>query len=185
MPKDDATSSTAPANGIYCYEQRIKGIDVTPSLVRVVDTSYKVGNCVWVKPPNAQCTTRFGSGKIDEIISPQTMLVDGVPRHVKDAHPCCASSTLEDDEEDNIQFEDDPNPLLPLWISPEMLPMDPKEGMMESAGGDGGSGEEDGNEEVTPRFYAEVPVEDNHHLSAICVTVILGGGFNRNYHTHK
>ncbi len=37
-PKDDATSSTAPANGIYHYEQRIKGIDVTPSLVRVVDT---------------------------------------------------------------------------------------------------------------------------------------------------
>ena len=148
--KDDATPSTAPVNGIYRYEQRIKAIDFTPSMVRVVDTPYKVGERVWVKPPNARCTTRFGSGKIDEIISPQTVLVDGVPRHVKDVRPCCISSTSEDDEEDNIQFEDDPDPLLPLWISSETLPMEPEEGMMESAGSDGGSGEEDGNEEMTP-----------------------------------
>ena len=47
--KDDATPSTAPANGIYCYEQHIKGIDVTPTLFRVVDTLYKVGDRVWVK----------------------------------------------------------------------------------------------------------------------------------------
>ena len=72
------------------------------------------------------------------------MLVDGVPRHVKDVCPCCASSTSEDDEEDNIQFKDDPDPLLPLWISSEMLPTEQEEGMMESAGGNGGSGEEDG-----------------------------------------
>ena len=71
---------------------------------RVVHTLYKVEDRVWVKPSNAQCTTRFGSGKIDEIISPQTMLVDDVPCHVKDIRPCCASSTSEDNEEDNIQF---------------------------------------------------------------------------------
>ena len=69
-PKDDATSSTASTNGIYHYEQCIKGIDVILSLVRVVDTLYKMGDCVLVKPPNIQCITRFGSGKIDEIISP-------------------------------------------------------------------------------------------------------------------
>ena len=101
------------------------------------------------KTPNARCTTRFGSGKIDEIISPQTMLVHGIPCHVKDVRPCCASSTLEDDEEDNIQFQDDPDPLLRLWISPETLPMKPEEGMMVSAGGDGSSGEEDGNKNGT------------------------------------
>ena len=122
MPKDNATPSTEPANGIYHYKQRIKGIDVTPSLVRVVDTPYKVEDRVWVKPLNPQCTTRFGSGKIDEI-SPKTMLVGGVPHHVKDVRSCYASSTSEDDEENNIQFEDEPDPLLPLQISPEMLPM--------------------------------------------------------------
>lgn len=58
-PKDDATpTSTAPTNGIYHYEQNIKGIDVTLSVVRVID----VGDHVWVKPPNAQCARRFGSG---------------------------------------------------------------------------------------------------------------------------
>ena len=87
-----------------------------------------MGDQVWVKPPNARCTTRFGSGKIDEIISPQTMLDDGVPRHVKDVNPCCASSTSEDDKEDNTQFRDDPDPLLPLCISSETLPMEQEEG---------------------------------------------------------
>ena len=78
------------------------------------------------------------------------MLVGGVPRHVKDVCFCCASSSSEDDEEDNIQFEDDPDPPLPLWISSETLPAEPEEGMMESEGGHGGSGEEDGNEDMTP-----------------------------------
>ena len=96
-PKDVATPSTAPANEIYRYEQRIKGIDVTPSLVRVVDTQYKMGDRVLVKPPNAWCTTRFGCGKIVWELMISSMLVDGVPRHVKDVSPCCASSTLEDD----------------------------------------------------------------------------------------
>ena len=91
----------APANGIYRYQQHIKGIDITTSLVSVVDTLYKVGDCVWVKSLNSWCTTRFGSGKIDKIISPQIMLVDGVPHNVKDVHLCCASSTSEDNEEDN------------------------------------------------------------------------------------
>ena len=50
--------------------------------------------------------------------------------------------------------------------------MEPEEGMMESAGGDGSSGEEDGNEEVMPQSYIEVPVEGDHHLPAICVIVI-------------
>ena len=68
----------------------------------------------------------------------------------ENVRPCCASSTSENDEEDNIQFKDDPDPLLPLWISSEILPTEPEEGMMESAGGDGGSGEKDGNKEVTP-----------------------------------
>ena len=102
------------------------------------------------------------------------MFVDCVPRHVKDLRPCCTSSTSEDDEEDNIAFEDDPDPPLPLWISSETLPTEPEEGMTESAGGDGGSGEEDGNKEVTPPIL-EVSVEGDHHLSPICVIVIPWG----------
>ena len=48
---------------------------------------------------------------------------------------------------------------------------------MESAGGDSGSGEEDGNEEVTPpQSYVEVPIEDDHHLPAICAIVISWWG---------
>ena len=87
-----------------------------------------MGDHVWVKSLNARCTTKFGSGKIDEIISPQTMLIDGIPHHVKDVHPCCASSTLEDNEEDNAQFKDDPDPLLPIWISSDSCLWNEKRG---------------------------------------------------------
>ena len=100
------------------------------------------------KTPECSVHHKIWQWKIDEIISPQTMLVDGVQRHVKDVSPCCAFSTLEDNEEDNIQF--DPDLLLPLWVSSEILPTKLEEGMIESAGGDGGRGEKDGNEEVMP-----------------------------------
>ena len=30
---------------------------------------------------------KFGRGEVTKIISPQSILVDGIPRHVKDLHP--------------------------------------------------------------------------------------------------
>ena len=143
-----------------------------------------MGDRDWVKPPNIRCTTRFGSGKIDEIISPQTMLVDGVPCYAKDVHTCCTTSTWEDNEEDNIQFEDNPDPLLPLWISPEMLPTEPEEGMMESAGGDGGSGEEDRNKEVTPPILHR-STRQSPSPSHLCDSDIMGRGIVIEIITHK
>lgn len=79
------------------------------------------------------------------------MLVNGVLRH-----PCCASPTSEDDEEENIQLKDDPDSLLLLRMSSETLPMEIEEGIVE--------------------FYVEVHVESDHHLPAIYAIVILGGG---------
>ena len=68
---------------------------------------------------------------------------------MKDVCRCCTSSTSEDNEDDNILFKDDPDPLLPLWMSRNAA-YGTRRGVMESAGGDGGSGEEDGKKEVTP-----------------------------------
>ncbi len=45
-PKDDASASTAPANIIYSYPARIKGVDVMLSPEDAGSSSYKVGDSV-------------------------------------------------------------------------------------------------------------------------------------------
>ena len=86
-PKDDASASTAPANVVYSYPARIKGIDVILPPEDAGPSSYNVGDSVWVKIPHGRCTTQFGQGTITGVYSPHLVLVDGTPCHVKDVCP--------------------------------------------------------------------------------------------------
>ena len=102
-PKDDASASTAPANIIYSYTARIRGVDVTLPPEDARPSSYKVGDSVWVKIPHGRCMTEFGKGTIMDVYSPHSVLVDGTPRHVKDVCPVreadatyCSSTSSED-----------------------------------------------------------------------------------------
>ena len=63
-PKDDASASTAPANIIYSYTARIRGVDVTLPPEDAGPSSYQVGDSVWVKIHQGRCTTQFGKGTI-------------------------------------------------------------------------------------------------------------------------
>ena len=83
-PKDDSSASTTPANVIYSFMARIKGIDVMSPPEDAGPSSYKVGDSVWVKIPHGQCTTQFVKGTITGVYSPYSVLVDGTPHHVKD-----------------------------------------------------------------------------------------------------
>ena len=94
--------SSMPANGIYQYEQCMKGIDTKPSPPKVRSNIYQVGEPVWVKPPDCRCTTRFRKGQVEEVISPQTVLVNGTPCHVKDLHRCNESAIMEEDKSDAL-----------------------------------------------------------------------------------
>ena len=103
-PKDDVSASTAPANIIYSYTARIRGVDVTSPPEDAGSSSYKVGDSVCVKIPHGRCTTQFGKGTIMGVYSPHSVLVDGTPRHVKDVHPVrgadatyCSSASSEDE----------------------------------------------------------------------------------------
>ena len=49
-PKDNETLSSVPANGIYQFEQRVKGIDPKQSLPDIRSNAYQVGEPVWVEP---------------------------------------------------------------------------------------------------------------------------------------
>ena len=103
-PKDDASASTAPANLIYSYTARIRGVDVTLPPEDAGPSRYKVGDNVWVKIPHGRCTTQFGKGTITGVYSPHSVLVDGTPRHIKDVRlvrgadaTYCSSASSEDE----------------------------------------------------------------------------------------
>ena len=100
IPQNNETPSSTPVNAIYQYEQRVKGIDPKLSLLEVRSNVYQVGEPVWVKTLDCQCTTRFCKGQVNGVISPQTVLVNGTPRHVKDPRRCDESTITEEDESD-------------------------------------------------------------------------------------
>ena len=95
-PKNNKTLSSTPTNGIYQYEQRMKGIDHKLSPPEVKSYAYQVGE------PECWCTTRFCKGQVDGVISPQTVLVNGTLCHVKDLCRCNKSAVTKEDENDTF-----------------------------------------------------------------------------------
>uniref|UniRef100_A0A0L8HD67 Uncharacterized protein n=1 Tax=Octopus bimaculoides TaxID=37653 RepID=A0A0L8HD67_OCTBM len=72
----------------------------------------QIGEEVWVKPPNARCTSQWGRGTITSINSKNNVSVDGMPRHVLDVRKIVSAS--EDgtscsgqDDEDSSSRQDD------------------------------------------------------------------------------
>ena len=84
-PKDDVDPASAPANKLYSYEIRVRGVDraLTDELGDV-NSPYDVGDDVWVKPPGSRCNTKYQLGTVTKLISPHTVEVGGMPRHVRD-----------------------------------------------------------------------------------------------------
>ena len=101
-------------------------------------SSYQVGEHVWVKASQSRCTTKFSRVEVTKIISPQSILVDRIPCHVKDLcpHHCVitpeensdsttsserrAESLLQDDGEDS---EPDSAPTEEAEAGPLFLPL--------------------------------------------------------------
>ena len=78
--------SSAPSGGVFAYRWRHPAVepkDPAPREEKDPDR-YRVGDQVLVKPPGARCTTRWTTGQVTGVVSNNTVLVDGVPRHVLD-----------------------------------------------------------------------------------------------------
>ena len=52
---------------------------------------YKEGDVVWVKNPHGWCMSKFVTGCITRITSPQSVVVNNIPWHVGDVHPWISS----------------------------------------------------------------------------------------------
>ena len=89
-PRDDESAESAPANLLYRYEVRVPGLDSSGRDVTENSSHqapYRVGDGVWVRPPDARCVTRYDEGVVTNVMSRQAVEVDGMPRHVRDLRP--------------------------------------------------------------------------------------------------
>ena len=66
---------------------------------------HEKGDVVWVKNPCSSCTTKYSTGRVTEVISPQSVKIDGVPRHVKDLQPVIQTQLSLSDESDSEDSE--------------------------------------------------------------------------------
>ncbi|QQP49389.1 Putative LOC101234602 [Caligus rogercresseyi] len=70
---------------------------------------YATGDTVWVKPPNAKCTTKWTTGKVTGVNSRFNIEVDGTPRHISHLRPRCEDELRQKMGEDRSwkgQYED-------------------------------------------------------------------------------
>ena len=66
---------------------------------------YEKGDVVWVKNPCGKCTTKYSTGPVTEVISSQSVKIDGVPCHVKDLRPVIQKQLSSSDESDSEDSE--------------------------------------------------------------------------------
>jgi transposase InsO family protein/ribonuclease HI len=81
-PKTGVDVSTVPCSQVFTYEWRHPTL--RPLHKEAENAVFKVGDRVWVKPPNVRCTTRWTIGVVTKVTSSNNVEVDGMPRHVLD-----------------------------------------------------------------------------------------------------
>ena len=73
---------------------------------REVRSPYRIGDPIWVKPPDSQCTSKFKKGQVTNVISEQSISVNGTLRHVKDHHPALETTpSASDSEQESSESE--------------------------------------------------------------------------------
>ena len=103
--KDDVSPCTAPADALHGYHVWIKGVEDNPLPEPVVTCrKYEKGYVVWVKNPCGKCT-KYSTGRVTEVISLQSVKIDGVPRHVKDLWPVIWTQLSSSDESNSEDSE--------------------------------------------------------------------------------
>ena len=61
------------------------------------EATVQIGDEVWVKAPDACCTTQWGRGVVTDINSRNKISIDGIPRHTLDIRPV---NVLDNERED-------------------------------------------------------------------------------------
>ena len=105
-PKDNVSLLTALANQIHRYQVRLKGIDaLPPDEPKQLQIGHDMGNHVWINTPNGWCTSLYVHGHVTSVINPQNVLVDGIPRHVRDLRLVMGTNTLESQNDSKLSTQ--------------------------------------------------------------------------------
>ena len=94
-PKDNVSPLTAHINVIHRYRVRVNDIEAPPlDKPEQQQIRYDVGDRVWMKTPNRRCTSPYARGRVTGVISSQNVLVNRMPRYVRDLCPVIGLDTL-------------------------------------------------------------------------------------------
>lgn len=103
MPRKGLDDGTVPSSQLFKYEWR-PPYRIDHTAIDCGNTGFSVGDEVWVKPTVPSCTTKWRSGRVTGTQSKHVVLVDGMPRHVRDIRKrrgrlvdCDRSATDDDD----------------------------------------------------------------------------------------
>ena len=80
-------TGVVPASKHYCHVVRLPGLDNSVMEEPAVDCPYRIGDEVYVKPPSARCMTPWDAKTVSGVVSNVSVLIDGIPRHVRDIRP--------------------------------------------------------------------------------------------------
>ena len=106
------TALTTPANAIYNYRIWVKGIDTALLLGHIDSGPFNVGDAVWVKSLHGWCSTQFKKRMVTGIYSQHSVLINGIPLHIRDLRPQHRSVASEDDGSNSSSESDLSMPLL-------------------------------------------------------------------------
>lgn len=95
-PRSGLDGATVPQRAVFCYEWRHPS--KIPTAEKKDTANINIGEEVWVKPPDAKCTTQWRRGKVTDVHSTNTLSVDGIPRHVLDVRRVTLPSESSEDE---------------------------------------------------------------------------------------
>ena len=111
-PKTGQKVDSGPQNAIFkCEWQHLR--NVLPATEQ--ETTERIGDGVWVKPPNGRCTTQWGRGVVTEVNSRNNVSIDGLPRQILNIRPVNAIDEEEKPSDDETPRRSLREIRLPVW----------------------------------------------------------------------
>lgn len=131
-PRSGIGDDSVPFRKLFTYDVNVRQIFRQEKVVseEVATNPYKVGDRVFVKPPQSSCMQPWKEGEITGIVSELSVEVNGVPRHVADVRGVVPSVVLTNSVDTGECVADDDAalgevhvrprrdvPLFPRWFS--------------------------------------------------------------------
>lgn len=86
-PRVNQDETTVPQRSVMTYQWRCPCVTNEQPSKGEGTGSVKIGDEVWVKPPDARCTSQWSKGVVTDVASLNNISVNGMPRHYLDIRP--------------------------------------------------------------------------------------------------